>query len=507
MNTELYTLKTRKVLLTLFEILFGVTFLFLLFIIVFHNQNIYYPFLAQNLLYTSLFFVCFLLLLYVLYQTFLINIVTKFEPYVVSFLFLSFFLVQLLAAQKLAVAPTGTWDYGIVFSSAEKYVLNGTLPDEYFLLFPNNTPLYLVLVNFFKILSAFGIKDFLFPSILLNIFCIDLSLLFLYYTAKTNWGAVQASFTLLIGFITPAFLLYTPILYTDTITLPFVSAIVFLWVRIRNHLKNGEMKKAYISLSILLLLSILGCTLKFSVIILPIAVLIDYLLLKFKKKYVIFILSLLIFYSGYQLLNYQTKHTTALPKYDYDQSIPYTHWVMMGLNGYGDYNNDDYQLTLSYNDIESRKAFNLKEINSRLEEMGMSGLWEHLVEKTSFTWGEGTYTATEKLNRSALNASRWHYYVLHTEPGYPIFAVITFAILFSTLFFMLVSCIFAIYTKSFQTTFLRIAIFGLFLFLLVWETRARYLINFLPIMLLSASDGLHQISQFWQNRKNSRNKQ
>ncbi len=501
MNTELYTLNLRKTLFTLFEILFGVIFLLLLFVIVFDNQNIYYPFLAQNLLYPSLLLLFIIGAVYLLSQKYLCNIATRFEPYIVCTLFLSFFLVQLLAANKLAVAPTETWDYGIVYNAAEKYVLNGTLPDEYFLQFPNNSPLYLVLVSFFKILSFFGVTNFLFPSVLLNIFCIDFSLLLLYFTAKTNWGTTHACFTLLLGFITPAFLLYTPILYTDTITLPFVAGIAFLWTLVRNYLKESQTKKAYTALAVLLLLSILGCTLKFSVIIFPIAVLIDFLFLKFEKKYLLLALCILIFCGGYQLLTYQAKHSPALPKYDYNQSIPYTHWVMMGLNGYGDYNNDDYKLTLSYDDMESRKAFNMQEINNRLKVMGGSGLLKHVVKKASFTWGEGTYTATEKLNRSALTPNSWHYYVLHTEPGYPIFAVITFAILFSMLSLILISCIAAIFSKSFQTTFLRIAIFGLFLFLLVWETRARYLVNFLPIMLLSASDGLYQFKSFWHKKK------
>ena len=37
---------------------------------------------------------------------------------------------------------------------------------------------------------------------------------------------------------------------------------------------------------------------------------------------------------------------------------------------------------------------------------------------------------------------------------------------------------------------MQLAVFGLFLFLLIWETRSRYLINFVPIFILLGLDGI-----------------
>ena len=39
----------------------------------------------------------------------------------------------------------------------------------------------------------------------------------------------------------------------------------------------------------------------------------------------------------------------------------------------------------------------------------------------------------------------------------------------------------------------KIALFGLFLFLLIWETRARYVYSFTPLLLLIASDTCNQL--------------
>ena len=40
---------------------------------------------------------------------------------------------------------------------------------------------------------------------------------------------------------------------------------------------------------------------------------------------------------------------------------------------------------------------------------------------------------------------------------------------------------------------MQIAVFGLFLFLLIWETRSRYLVNFVPIFILLGIDGIQGI--------------
>ena len=43
--------------------------------------------------------------------------------------------------------------------------------------------------------------------------------------------------------------------------------------------------------------------------------------------------------------------------------------------------------------------------------------------------------------------------------------------------------------RAHGATVARVAVFGLLLFLLLWETRSRYLMNFLPVLLLAAFPG------------------
>ena len=44
-------------------------------------------------------------------------------------------------------------------------------------------------------------------------------------------------------------------------------------------------------------------------------------------------------------------------------------------------------------------------------------------------------------------------------------------------------------SRAHGATVARVAVFGLMLFLLMWETRSRYLMNFLPVLLLAAFPG------------------
>ena len=47
----------------------------------------------------------------------------------------------------------------------------------------------------------------------------------------------------------------------------------------------------------------------------------------------------------------------------------------------------------------------------------------------------------------------------------------------------------------------QLAVFGLFLFLLIWETRSRYLINFVPLFALLGIDGITSVENWLAGRK------
>ena len=83
--------------------------------------------------------------------------------------------------------------------------------------------------------------------------------------------------------------------------------------------------------------------------------------------------------------------------------------------------------------------------------------------------------------------NKWFYYLV---TSYHLVILIT----------ILISSIY--YKKDFNLIS-RISLFGLFLFLLIWETRSRYLINYLPIMQIIAFEGVEYLYRIICVKRNS----
>ena len=143
--------------------------------------------------------------------------------------------VQLVFAFVLEVQPTCTWDFGLVFSAAQQYAQSGVLPGDYFSQFHNNAPMYLVLVAFFKVLGALGVQDVMPAALVCNTLCVNGALLLLYRVLRRLYGAKSALFGLAGAFLFLPFLLYGPIVYTDTVTLPFPIGALALWLSARER--------------------------------------------------------------------------------------------------------------------------------------------------------------------------------------------------------------------------------------------------------------------------------
>ena len=145
-------------------------------------------------------------------------------------------------------------------------------------------------------------------------------------------------------------------------------------------------------------LGVLGTLLKVTVVIMVIAVVLDWMLSFPKLRERLAALALLAaVVAGVNAGSFAAAHSGAFRKAQPGDEISKTHWIMMGLAGNGGYNNEDYVLTFSAPDGETRKALIRDEIAARLKEMGPAGLVRHALDKIGYTWGEGTYYLPHKL--------------------------------------------------------------------------------------------------------------
>ena len=178
----------------------------------------------------------------------------------------------------------------------------------------------------------------------------------------------------------------------------------------------------------------------------------------------------------------------------------------MGLKGKGWYNISDSNYTASFPDIETKTQANIKEIKNRIEQMGISNLYNHTVEKVVCTWNDGTYFISHHIEKP-IKENFLHSIVLDKGKYHFQFSVYSNAFQLMLLFFMLVSIIKGIKNpKPTFTTLLKGLVFAIFIFLIIWETRSRYLYNFTPVFILLSVDGidyfLHLLKKLKESFKN-----
>ncbi len=485
-------MKNAKLLYKIFEFCFIALFLLIIVLIVFFNEVFYFDFEVYQLFLSGFLGLALLFGAYSLIKK-IPSFSVKHEIILISSLLLLYLAFQLFIGWNIRVSTEPKWDFGVVYTYAENYVIDGTLPDEYFNNFSGNSgnaTIYLFFVALFSFLQLFGVADFLPYAIVVNAIFINLSLTLLYLTARRLVGFNGALFSLFLSFCTLAFIGYVPIIYSDTLSLPFAILGVFFYIKARESFQKGDNKAILYYLLCILSIAV-GYGIKQTVIILFVAIIIDVLIQKFSiKQLVTAVISIVLIVALTEMSKAVVFSNNALPEYDEDARLPLTHWVMMGLYELGGYNDDDVQYTLSFDTYEEKQEANIAEIENRLNEMGFAGFWEHIAKKLSFTYGDGTYTATVKLDRGPLEQNLLHGFIIWSSDNFRYFALCTFGILVGTLFWVAASAFSALKTDDYSTTFLRVAIFGLTIFLLIFETRTRYLVNYLPIFILCATCGV-----------------
>ncbi|MEG0168082.1 MAG: hypothetical protein RR709_09475, partial [Ruthenibacterium sp.] len=268
-----------------------------------------------------------------------------------------------------------------------------------------------------------------------------------------------------------------------------------------DALQNGRIKRGALLCFAAGSVCALGAKLKITVLIVLIALLIDACLTAFsvRKKALTAACTLGAFCLIFALQGMFAAHTALLPAYDKDDAIPYTHWVMMGLSGVGGYNNDDYELTLRGKTYAEKQKITTTEIASRVQTLGLRGLMHHSANKLSYIYGDGMCYAPYKLDQSGLHDTYLRNFFLPDFPYFGAVSHLSTGLWFAILCGCVLGGVKAARRGTHAATFIRVAVVGLTLFLLLWEARSRYLVNFLPLILICGADGLFGGANLWYN--------
>ncbi len=356
----------------------------------------------------------------------------------------------------------------------------------YFCSFPNNWGILIFLSYIYRIMFLLTGTIPVHTATIINIICLQGSIILMYFTAKLIFkDKVRPLFCGAIAMVMPVFYLYTPIFYTDTLSMPFIMGAVYLFIRATKSKKTSHV---IIQTLCSALLVAIGYSIKGSAIVLLVAFIIySFLRLGFKRAICIsfaFISIFSVWTTSFHEIGISLGISTEeiLDR----RQIPPEHWIMMALKDKGGFNPEDLNWTKQFETYDEKKLANRQEIKRRLSEYGASGLYKHLNKKTVFTWNSGKFYSNNHLRNCP--KSSLQYFLMKGKS----LRIYSDGVHVAMLTLMMLSFIYGVlHPRIRPISLIRLCVFGIALFLMIWETRSRYLINFLPLMIILTADGMN----------------
>ena len=393
---------------------------------------------------------------------------------------------------------------------------------EYFSLYPNN---FLILF-FFRlihwVLALFSIESqFLHALTIVNIIFVNAAIILVFHAVKVAFDVFKGYIAWIFMLLLVAFSPWIIVPYSDTLSMPIVAGIVFLYVKLRNANKRHKIVYA-LSMGAV---AQIGYFIKPSSVIPLIAIILIQLIVdlkviranpkpkrtrskKARTEYNIKYLStytLLAMIIVGTLFNSFIHSQNTIPFIE-GVAFPAEHWIKMGMQrqvvgdrfSYGAYNADDFFFTASFSSTQEMRRADREVIRERLSDFGIVGYGHFLVNKLrwitndgTFHWGEFAQGNFEDITSMQ---SRFRNLVFPQGDGYAYFAHFMQGIWLFILFWYFV---YVFRKKDSSDDFMNVcmcAIIGLFMFMLLTEGRSRYLINHLPLFAITSAYCFSSIS-------------
>lgn len=391
-----------------------------------------------------------------------------------------------------------TWDWGRLLITAYNYIMTGQIDyPEYFMRYPNNQFWLVCLIALFKVVAkctaSENIVVFKTVSMIVGVLIAQIGIYFIYCSAKLLWDTTKAVWIGIAALLYVPFYLYAGYLYNDIPGMCVAALLIYFAVRLEQE-KIWTRKLFYAGI-----IGVLGaCIMHIKIItfIVFIAVLISALL---KNKIKLFVLlcgvMLLCFVGSYKLLEVSVN---IVLDFDENETVKYefppTHWIMMMLNTSGGFKQEDVEYTWSFDSYEEKKEANIQKIKERLTDRGRLGTIKHILyTKQLRTWADSCIAGDNYVSRTPIreNSFSQRFFSINGEWHW-ICLLYTWIIHIVLLIGILLSTMFSFHKKIEEQKMLvgRIAVFGLFLFLSIWECNPRYLFTMMPVIILVASNGI-----------------
>lgn len=209
--------------------------------------------------------------------------------------------------------------------------------------------------------------------------------------------------------------------------------------------------------------------------------------------------------------------------FDASQAVPMTHFMMMGMQGHGGYNQDDVDATFARTTAQEKTEYNLSVISDRLSAYGIDGYLAFLMKKSYYNTAQGELGLSQSSDGipAAVNSKEEKGTIVFSvgidhNPAnkYSILPLIWVQdlllsngsvhgiyMLIMQIIYVIVILGIALFTvtqyrrkndlmEAAMPAWLALSILGGYIFLLLFEGgRSRYLIQYLPLMLMASALG------------------
>lgn len=419
-------------------------------------------------------------------------------------------IIQVLLFLKI-LSPVG-WDAFEVNNSAIYGLYNG----DYFARYPNNLFMQILLSNWLKLLSFTEFISPLRKMELLNLLFVDIAIGMAVFVVKELYGMRAADRVFICSVLLIGFHPTLSVIYSDTLAMPFPIGVLLCviygwkqnvkWKQILHMLAAGS-------------LGIIGFHIKPTVIIIDIAIIILFFL-HWQKEYLQKHIPLLIicFVLGIILTNglisaiKQPVKAEIQKHYPDIVSVGLLHYIGLGLSnldddpsGYGGWNEPEVTWTQQHINNPNYNHEALQHIADRISAYGAVGYLEQLLNKLiwagsdgTFFYGlEGDFHLEEQCPQNTSKGFLQNAFYIETD-----FYQNWLSSWFQGVWLMIcVRSALSMFHKSDNPfgSIARLSVLGLFLFLLLFENRSRYLFLYLPVLLVALESEL-----FIPQRKNNK---
>ncbi len=411
-------------------------------------------------------------------------------------LLLACFCVQFYLFWKTSYTPG--WDANIVVRTA----IDGFLDMLYYSKIPNN------LMPAIVMRAWVNVTDFLFfisplkRLIILNILCINGALFFMYLSVKRVFGRFAADRAMLIALPLIAFSPWIATPYTDTLSIAFPIFALYSFIRAAQSTKTWQ-KQLFLALTGAAVL--FGAYIKATVLIMGIAIILALVTSKRLRQMFNFKLdirrnSIVALLCG---LAISFALATAV-QYPFNARIQAEHpdevqrtllyYLELGVNtyGYGGWNPDTYAWTNENIKAENYEEMAMERIKNIVEGYGVQGMAGHMFNKLLWAGTDGVFAygmegAFYPDPQDPQDTTRGYLqnYVYHTSDFFQ-----NYLSQFLQAIWILVclqSALSVLFLSKDEFSFVaKIAVGGLFLYLMIFENRSRYVFLYTPVIIFAA---------------------